>query len=189
VFFVAATPYVAFGGGISCPKSFRSRAFECLITQFKVSHHGLAFALAQLEPQLMSTEKEPEVNATATAERVVGPEDLASALPLETNDEFPPVFATARMIGLMEIAASRVLKPLCGPGELSVGVTVDVNHTAATPLGATVIATARYAGREGKLFLFEVSVADPGGEVGRGWHKRAIVSSERLQSGAARRVG
>jgi predicted thioesterase len=93
------------------------------------------------------------------------------------------------MIGLMEIAAARVLQPLLGPGELSVGVTVDVSHTAPTPLGAPVTAMARYAGREGKLFLFEVSVSDPGGEVGRGWHKRAIVSNERLQSGAAKRVG
>jgi fluoroacetyl-CoA thioesterase len=135
------------------------------------------------------SEKELELNATASAEWTVGPADLASALPIETRDEFPPVFATARMIGLMEIAAARVLHPLLGPGELSVGVTVDVSHTAPTPLGAKVTATARYAGREGKLFLFEVSVADPGGEVGRGGHKRAIVSSERLQSGAAKRVG
>jgi fluoroacetyl-CoA thioesterase len=132
---------------------------------------------------------EPALNATGTAQWTVGPADLASALPLETGDAFPPVFATARMIGLMEIAASRVLQPLLGPGELSVGVTVDVSHTAPTPLGAQVTATARYAGREGKLFLFEVSVSDPGGEVGRGWHKRAIVSSERLQSGAAKRIG
>jgi len=137
----------------------------------------------------MSSEKEPEINATATAEWVVTEADLASALPIETDDEFPPVFATARMIGLMEIAAARVLQPLLGPGELSVGVTVDVTHTAPTPLGRQVIATARYAGRDSKLFLFEVSVADPGGEVGRGWHKRAIVSSERLQASAAKRIG
>ncbi len=136
----------------------------------------------------MPNENELALNATATAQWVVSPADLASALPIETDDEFPPVFATARMIGLMEIAASRVLQPLLGPGELSVGVTVDVNHTAPTPLGAEVIATARYAGREGKLFLFEVSVTDPGGEVGRGWHKRAIVSNERLQAGAAKRI-
>jgi fluoroacetyl-CoA thioesterase len=93
------------------------------------------------------------------------------------------------MIALMEVAASRVLIPLLGPGELSVGVTVDINHTAPTPLGAEVTATARYTGRDGKLFVFEVSASDPGGEVGSGRHKRAIVSSERLQSGAARRVG
>ena len=131
---------------------------------------------------------EPELNATGTAELVVGPNDLASSIPIETSDNFPPVFATARMVALMEIAASRVLQPLLGPGELSVGVTVDVTHTAPTPLGARVTATARYTGRDGKLFIFEVSVADAGGEVGRGWHKRAIVASERLQSGAAKRV-
>ena len=132
---------------------------------------------------------EPELNTAATATLIVAPQHLASSISGETGDEFPPVLATARMIALMEVAASRVLVPLLGPGELSVGVTVDINHTAPTPLGAEVTATARYAGREGKLFLFEVSCADKGGEVGRGWHKRAIVSSERLQAGAAKRAG
>lgn len=137
----------------------------------------------------MTNQSEPDPNATETATLVVGPHDLASSISSETGDAFPQVLATARMVALMEVAASRVLKPLLGPGELSVGVTVDITHTAPTPVGAEVTATARYAGREGKLFLFEVSCADKGGEVGRGWHKRAIVSSERLQSGAAKRVG
>jgi fluoroacetyl-CoA thioesterase len=136
----------------------------------------------------MPIENELELNTTATAEILVGPEHLASALPIEMGDSFPAVFATARMIGLMEIAAARVLQPLLGPGELSVGVTVDITHNAPTPAGVKVTASARYAGREGKLYLFEISAADPGGEIGRGWHKRAIVSSERLQSGAAKRV-
>jgi len=136
----------------------------------------------------MPIENEPELNATATAQLIVGPQDLASSISVETGDQFPAVLATARMVALMEIAASRVLKPLLGPGELSVGVTVDITHTAPTPPGAQVTTTARYAGREGKLFLFEVSASDPGGEIGRGWHKRAIVTSERLQSGAAKRV-
>ena len=137
----------------------------------------------------MPTENELELNATGTAEILVGPEHLASALPIEMGDAFPKVFATARMIGLMEIAAARVLQPLLSPGELSVGVTVDITHTAPTPPGVTVTATARYAGREGQLFLFEISASDPGGEIGRGWHKRAIVASERLESGAAKRIG
>src|ERR1044072_8828421 len=95
---------------------------------------------------------EPEENATGTATLIVGPQDLASSISSQTGDEFPPVLATARMVALMEIAASRVLQPLLGPGELSVGVFVDVSHNAPTPLGAQVTATARYAGREGKLF-------------------------------------
>ena len=140
------------------------------------------------EAVLMPIDNELELNATATAEHVVGPEDLASALPIGMRDEFPAVLATARMVALMEIAAARVLQRLLGPGELSVGVTVDISHTAPTPPGVVVTATARYEGREGKLFVFEVSASDPGGEIGRGWHKRAIVTSERLQTGAAKRV-
>lgn len=135
------------------------------------------------------SERELEVNTTATAQLIVGPQDLASSISSETGDEFPAVLATARMIALMEVAASRVLQSLLERGELSVGVTVDITHTAPTPPGAEVTATARYAGREGKLFLFEVSASDPGGEIGRGWHKRAIVTSERLQRGAAKRTG
>jgi len=76
-----------------------------------------------------------------------------------------------------------------GEGELSVGVSVDIRHVAATPLGAAVRASARFVGREGKLYLFEVWAEDPGGEIGRGRHARAIVSNERLMDGARRRGG
>jgi fluoroacetyl-CoA thioesterase len=130
---------------------------------------------------------EPEINATASAELFVSPMDLASALSLEAGDSYPPVFSTSRMIALMEIASSRILRPYLSPGELSVGVTVDIAHTAATPRGIKVTATARYVGREGKLFVFEVVAHDRGGEIGRGTHKRAIVSNERLLVGADRR--
>jgi predicted thioesterase len=91
------------------------------------------------------------------------------------------------MVALMELAAARVLRPHLRPGELSVGVTLDVVHTAATPPGATVSATARFLGREGKLFVFEVLATDDAGEIGRCKHKRAVVGTERLVAGAARR--
>ena len=130
---------------------------------------------------------EPAVDATASASLIVKPSDLANVLNLEPGDDFPPVFATSRMIGLVEVAAARVLGPHLRAGEASVGVSVDVVHTAATPQGARVTATARFVGREGKLFVFEVSAADNAGEIGRGTHKRAVVMSERLIAGAARR--
>jgi fluoroacetyl-CoA thioesterase len=113
--------------------------------------------------------------------------DLASAIGVGMSDEFPGVLATARMIALMEVAASRVMRPLLAEGELSVGVTVDVSHSAATPPGATVRATARFLRQEGKLYVFEVWAEDDGGKIGRGVHKRAIVSSERLEIRALRR--
>lgn len=130
---------------------------------------------------------EPAINSTASASLTVASSDLASALNLEPADAFPPVFATSRMVALMELSAARVLRPHLREGETSVGVSVDVVHSAATPPGATVTGTARFIGREGKLFLFEVSAADNAGEIGRGTHKRAIVTTERLVAGAVGR--
>lgn len=131
---------------------------------------------------------EPILNSTASVELVVASTDLASALSTDPHDAFPAVFATARMVALMEIASARLLRPHLAEGELSVGVNVDMLHSAPTPLGAKVTATARYQGREEKLFVFEVVATDPGGEVGRARHKRAIVNVERLQTSAKRRV-
>jgi len=131
----------------------------------------------------------PEIGARATVDLVVRESDCANALRLsdDPRDQFPAVFATTRMIALMELAGSRLLHPLLQSGEMSVGAHVDVSHTAATPIGAKVTATATYRGREGKLFVFDVIAHDPAGEIGSGVHKRAIISKERLIAGAARR--
>jgi predicted thioesterase len=128
-----------------------------------------------------------EVGTQASVSRIVTPADLASSLSTNHEDQFPDVFATARMVALMELAAARVLKPVLMEGELSVGVTVNVSHSAPTALGETVTATATYLGREGKLFAFEVKAEDSAGEVGRGTHNRAIISTSRLLDGAQRR--
>ncbi|HWZ85263.1 MAG TPA: thioesterase [Thermoanaerobaculia bacterium] len=130
---------------------------------------------------------DPTLHAIGTARLVVAASDLASAFRLGPEDAFPPVFATARMVALMELAAARILAPVLGPGEFSVGVTVDVSHTAATPEGAEVVATARFLGRQDRLFAFEVVAQDAGGEIGRGTHRRAVVSGDRLLRGAVRR--
>lgn len=130
---------------------------------------------------------ELETNATASATLVVEEQDLASNISRDPQDRFPPVFATARMVALMETAAARVLSPVLEANELSVGVFIQVSHTAATPLGITVTAHAQYIGREDKLFIFEVWAEDLGGEIGRGIHKRAVVNVDRLVAGATRR--
>jgi fluoroacetyl-CoA thioesterase len=132
---------------------------------------------------------EPEIGASATVNLVVRESDCANALRLsdDPRDNFPAVFATTRMIALMELAGARLLHPLLQPGEMSVGAHVDVSHTAATPIGAKVTASATYRGHDGKLFVFDVIAHDPGGEIGRGTHKRAIVWRDRLIAGAAKR--
>lgn len=131
---------------------------------------------------------EPTLGSTAKAELVVAPDDLASALPLIGTDAFPEVFATARMVALMEIASARLLHPCLAAGQLSVGVSLEVTHSAPTPLGATVTAVARFLARDHKLYVFEVVASDAGGEIGRAHHKRAIVDSEKLRQVATDRV-
>lgn len=124
----------------------------------------------------------------AEASLIVQLSDTAYALSITDEDRFPQVFATARMIALMELAAARVLRPILQPGQLSVGVSVDVKHTAATPVGARVKAVATYIAPEGRLFRFRVEAFDEGGRIGEGQHVRAIIDTDRLVSGANRRV-
>jgi len=128
-----------------------------------------------------------EVGSVGEAELVVGEGDLASRLGLPGGDAFPPVLATSRMIALMEVAAARAMKPVLSPGELSVGVSVEIQHTAPTPRGARVKARARFCGLEGKLYEFEVMAEDEAGEIGKGRHRRAVITQERLLGGAERR--
>jgi len=91
------------------------------------------------------------------------------------------------MVALMELAAARVLSPLLAEGEKSVGVSIDVKHTAATPPGATVTAEARFLGLDGRYYKFYIVARDDAGEIGRGTHARAIIDERRLVEGAQRR--
>lgn len=130
-----------------------------------------------------------ESGSTATASMVVTGADLAGVLNQTPDDAFPPVYATSRMVGLMELAAARAMRSALRSGELSVGVSVDIRHIAATSIGARVDAEAKFVGMDGKLFIFEVVARDAGGEIGRGVHRRAIVAEWRLLQGARRRAG
>jgi fluoroacetyl-CoA thioesterase len=124
---------------------------------------------------------------TGQAEMVVQSSDTAKVLALSSEDSFPEVFATSRMIALMELAAARAMRPALKPGQLSVGVSLNVKHTAATPVGGKVRAVATFERHDGKLFLFKVEAFDDAGPIGCGEHSRAVIDTERLLQGAARR--
>ena len=134
-----------------------------------------------------SMRAELPIGASASATWVVGESDLASRLSSEHGESFPPVFSTARMVALMELAAAKVLTPILSDGERSVGISIDIVHTAATPPGATVTAEARFEGLDGKRSKFYIVARDDGGEIGRGTHERAIIDERRLLEGARRR--
>lgn len=129
-----------------------------------------------------------EIGSTAEAAYVADDDDMASSFCIAEQDAFPQVFSTARMIALMETAGARALKPLLQPGQLSVGVTVNIKHLAATPNHTQVSARATFLGMESKLYKFKVEAFDPGGKIGEGEHTRAIINAERLMQGAKARL-
>ena len=126
-------------------------------------------------------------NLSAEAHIVVTAQDTASRIAIAPTDSFPEVFATSRMIALMELAAARAMQPLLGEGQLSVGVSIHVRHTAATLPGSSVRAVATLVSTDAKLTHFRVEAFDEAGVIGTGEHARAIVDTARLMSGAERR--
>jgi fluoroacetyl-CoA thioesterase len=128
-----------------------------------------------------------EAGATAEIALEVRYPDTAHALSALTGDTFPEVLATSRMIAMMELAAAKLLRPLLKEGELSVGVTVNVRHLAATPVGGRARALATYEGPEGRMHRFRVQAFDDAGLIGEGEHTRAIILTERLMAGAMKR--
>jgi fluoroacetyl-CoA thioesterase len=128
-----------------------------------------------------------DVGTSAEISFTVQSSDTAQALSLSPEDTFPEVFATSRMIALMELAAARAMRPLLQSGQLSVGVTVNIKHTAATPVWCAVRAVATYLGPEGKVYRFKVEAFDEAGPIGEGEHTRAIIGTDRLLAGAERR--
>ena len=115
--------------------------------------------------------------------------DLAKNLHISEDDNFPEVFATARLVALMECSAAKILIPFLEEGQLSVGVEVNIKHLAPTLSGDTAISTATYDGMQGKLYKFSIEVVDSAGLIGTGTHTRAIISEDRLISGANKRIG
>jgi predicted thioesterase len=112
----------------------------------------------------------PGLTGEATGE--VTPANTASAL----GSGDVPVFATPAMIGLM------ALRNVLEAGQPTVGVYLDVQHLAATPVGMKVHAEARLMTVEGRRLTFRVSASDESEQIGVGAHQRVIVDQERFLS-------
>jgi predicted thioesterase len=118
------------------------------------------------------------VGQTATATASVTVQNTAKAVGSGSLD----VFATPMMVALMERAACECLADALEPGRASVGISVDIAHTAASPIGADITATATVAVIDGRKIEFEVAASDAKGEIGRGKHTRVIVDVERFMA-------
>lgn len=104
----------------------------------------------------------------------VGAADTAIAL----GSGDVPVLATPRLIAWLESATVDAC-PSLGSDETSVGTRIDVEHLAASPLGASVEVTAELIHRDGRLLRFQVAAHhDAGGDpvmIARGEITRVVV--------------
>jgi len=91
------------------------------------------------------------------------------------DDRLPPVYSTPDMIRLMETAAFIALQPFCDQGEMTVGTAINIEHRAATGVGATVTAEAELESFDGRFYVLRVKVRDDKREIGRGTVSRAVI--------------
>lgn len=95
--------------------------------------------------------------------------------------EMPEVFATGFMVGLLEWTCVRAINPhLDWPNEQTLGTSVDISHSAATPPGLLVTARTALIEVEGRRLTFEVEAHDGVDLITQGTHERFVIDRERF---------
>lgn len=90
------------------------------------------------------------------------------------------VYATPCMVALMEGAACEAIAEAISENQSSVGISLNIEHLSATPVGLEVRAEAEVTAVEGKIITFSLTAYDEAGKIGEGTHKRCIVSSQKF---------
>lgn len=121
---------------------------------------------------------------TGTAEIVVGAEHTA---PFVGSGRIA-VLATPVMINVIEAAALAAVEHLLPAGHQSLGIRLDISHTAATPVGLRVIATAEVTRIEGRIISFRVTAHDEFERIGGGSHERVVVGVARFDERVQRKL-
>jgi predicted thioesterase len=133
------------------------------------------------EEKLNTDASRLRVGLTGEAQVVVEPGNTAQHMGSGTV----AVFATPAMVALMEMAAVNAVAPYLEGGWQTVGVHIDVEHLAATPLGQTVTAQAELLEVDGRRLLFRVTAHDAHELIGRGSHRRVLIDLARFRSRVA----
>ena len=92
------------------------------------------------------------------------------------------VFATPAMVALMENAAMLAVRDHLPEGSATVGTQISTSHLKASPLGASIPASAELVEVDGRRLTFAVKAWDEKGTIGEGTHTRFVVDRERFLS-------
>ncbi|MDD6089931.1 MAG: thioesterase family protein [Candidatus Limivicinus sp.] len=100
-----------------------------------------------------------------------------------------PVFSTPALIISMEKAALESVQPYLDEGSSTVGVRLEADHLAATPIGMTVRTESELTGIDGRMLLFTIDSYAGDEHVGHCIHKRCIVDADRFMAKAEAKLG
>jgi fluoroacetyl-CoA thioesterase len=117
---------------------------------------------------------------TARVELTVTDADTAQAM----GSGDVPVLGTPRLLALAEAATVAATAAKLPPGTTTVGTRVELDHSAPSPVGATVTALATLAKVDGRRLLFEVRVTAGDATVAEARIERALVDRQRFVSKA-----
>jgi predicted thioesterase len=84
------------------------------------------------------------------------------------------------MVALMEGAACEAIQEAIPDDKTTVGISLEISHLSATPVGLEVHAEAEVTAVDGNIITFSVTAFDEAGKIGEGIHKRCVVSSQRF---------
>ena len=91
-----------------------------------------------------------------------------------------PVLATPALLALAEGACVSALADELDPSQTTVGTWAEVEHTKASPVGATVCAHATLIGHHNRRLEFRIAVEQDGEQVALVKHRRVLVDRERF---------
>ena len=92
----------------------------------------------------------------------------------------PDVFGTPFLGGLFEGTSAALMAEHLAPGEQSVGISMNLQHTAPTPLGMEVRAVTEVTQVEGRKVTFKVEGFDEKEKIGSAVHERFIINAEKF---------
>ena len=104
------------------------------------------------------------------------------------EEGMPAVLATPWLIWFMEHTAREAMLPHLEPTESTVGILVDIEHLAPTPLGQAVNCRAQVLRSEGSQFLFKLEAFDEQEKIANGLHKLNIIDKARFAGRVARKT-
>lgn len=106
--------------------------------------------------------------------------DEHTAIALGSGDV--PVLGTPALLALAEGACVDAIRDDLDDSQTSVGTWAEIEHLAATPVGASVCAHATLIGHHGRRLEFAVRIDQDGELVAKVRHRRILVDRERFLS-------